>query len=378
MIQKDNIRLELAKFGQEHLLNFFDELSNEEKEHLLQDIANVDLAEVTGAFARSNPKNESVAAAETIDDLLEPLHPDIHQSYARTSPKELQQYRSIGKHCSHISFVFLFSLPHLLALLMDAFFFCIGLKKISEGKVAALLLAGGQGTRLGSPNPKGMYDVGLPSHKTLFQIQAERILRLQELASKEFNKDASAVNIVWYIMTSGATIEPTVEFFKEHEYFGLNKSNIVFFEQNTMPCFNFEGQIILDKPYALARAPDGNGGLYKALRGQGILEDMSKRGIEHIHAYCVDNILVKVADPVFIGYCIRKDAECAAKVVEKVYPNEALGIICKVKGKFKVVEYSEVSHQTAQKRNTDGRLLFNAGNICNHYFTLNFLVNVIK
>lgn len=348
MIQKDNIRLELAKFGQEHLLNFFDELSNEEKEHLLQDIANVDLAEVTGAFARSNPKNESVAAAETIDDLLEPLHPDIHQSYARTSPKELQQYRSIG------------------------------LKKISEGKVAALLLAGGQGTRLGSPNPKGMYDVGLPSHKTLFQIQAERILRLQELASKEFNKDASAVNIVWYIMTSGATIEPTVEFFKEHEYFGLNKSNIVFFEQNTMPCFNFEGQIILDKPYALARAPDGNGGLYKALRGQGILEDMSKRGIEHIHAYCVDNILVKVADPVFIGYCIRKDAECAAKVVEKVYPNEALGIICKVKGKFKVVEYSEVSHQTAQKRNTDGRLLFNAGNICNHYFTLNFLVNVIK
>lgn len=343
MIEKDHIRLELSKFSQEHLLDFFDNVTDQQQDQLLEDIQSICLPEVCDAFERSNPKNAT--EQEAIDHLLEPLHPDIHQSIARTSPEELEQFRDIG------------------------------LKMISEGKVAALLLAGGQGTRLGSPNPKGMYDVGLPSRKTLFQIQAERILKLEDLALRTVGK---AANIVWYIMTSGATIEPTIAFFKENDYFGLSSSNVVIFEQNTLPCFTLDGKIILDEPHAVARAPDGNGGLYKALRGKGILDDMKKRGIEFIHVYCVDNILVKVADPVFIGYCITKGAECAAKVVEKVFPNEALGIICKVKGKFKVVEYSEVSHQTAQKRNSDGRLLFNAGNICNHYFTLDFLANVIK
>jgi len=338
-----SLRQELAKYNQEHLLQFWDTLTAREQEKLYQDLSMLNIEEVTKFFA--NTKGDSSQQECKLDDRLQPVPQDVYGAVVRTDNEKLQYYRDLA------------------------------LEQMSQGKVGVLLLAGGQGTRLGVSYPKGMYDVGLPSRKTLYQLQAEQILRLEVLAKEMTGLQGS---IPWYIMTSEHTKEPTLDFFKERGYFGLQEENLVVFEQGMLPTFTFDGRIILEKKHKVSKAPDGNGGLYRALKEKGILADMERRGVEYIHVYCVDNILVKMADPVFIGYCLSKGADCGAKVVEKAFPTEAVGVVCKVDGSYQVVEYSEITLKTAQRRNPDGRLTFSAGSICNHFFTTKFVNQVVN
>jgi len=330
---------ELTKHGQEHLLDHWDALTQEQRVELYTELKGLDFYELCDNFKQSVRELEN--AGQKLDDRMQPLDESQCGAVVKSTDEELHHYEALSK------------------------------AEIKAGRVGILLLAGGQGTRLGTSYPKGMYDVGLPSGKTLFQLQAERILKLQQLSG-------AGSNITWYIMTSASTVGPTKAFFAEHDYFGLNKDNIVVFEQGTLPCFTFEGKIILGEKHKVFRAPDGNGGLYRALKTQGVLEDMKKRDIKYIQLYCVDNILVKVGDPIFMGYCLAKGAECANKVVRKGAPTEAVGITCKVDDHYQVVEYSEITNSSAELRNKDGSLVYSAANICIHFFTYDFLERVVN
>ncbi|KAJ0393970.1 hypothetical protein ATCC90586_007836 [Pythium insidiosum] len=246
----------------------------------------------------------------------------------------------------------------------------LGLEAISKGEVCALVMGGGQGTRLGFPGPKGMYDLGLPSGKTLFQLFAERLHKLQLVAAATFPRASATTTIPFFVMTSVMNHEDTIAFFREHDFFGLREDQFFFFPQGMLPCFTTDGKLILESSSKLATASDGNGGIYKALAQSGGLDRLKRRGVKYLHVFSVDNALCKVADPTFIGYCIDKKADCGNKVVWKSRANESVGVVAKRDGKFCVVEYSEMDKAASELTDpTTGNLVYGAANICNHFFT---------
>lgn len=346
-IDKENLVAKLKSHDQEHLVQFWEELSENEQEILYFDLIGMDVASVCSQFARAMEERETMG--QKLDAQMSPIPVELCSGTAQASQKEVSDYEAIG------------------------------LNAIGKSEVGVLLLAGGQGTRLGVAYPKGMYSVGLPSKKTLFQIQAERLIKVKELAAAHNSVNNDSVQLPWYIMVSEQTLDMTKEFFRKHSHFGMRPEDVVFFEQGTLPCFANDGKIILGKKYKVSRAPDGNGGLYKALVKQSVLEDMSRRGIKYLHIYCVDNVLIKMADPVFTGFAIAKNANCASKAVKKVDPEEKVGVICRVNQRYQVVEYSEISESTRNLRtSSDGDLVYNAGNICNHFVTTEFLSELCR
>ncbi|KAI9771189.1 MAG: UDP-N-acetylglucosamine pyrophosphorylase [Geoglossum simile] len=330
--------------GQDHVFAFYESLGTAEKAGLYEQLSNINPAYINQIAEKAL---KPAATKEQSEAALEPLPESATASILDSKQEDLERW------------------------------YASGLDLVAKNKVAVVLMAGGQGTRLGSTAPKGCFDIGLRSKKSLFQIQAERILRVQQLASKE-RREGGSVVVPWYVMTSGPTRRPTENFFEEHGYFGLEKCNVFIFEQGVLPCISNEGKILMESKAKVAVAPDGNGGIYQALSTSSALSDMRTRGIEHIHAYCVDNCLVKVADPVFIGFSASKSVDIATKVVRKRSANESVGLILLKNGKPDVVEYSEIDKDTAEAKDTKQQdvLKFRAANIVNHYYSFRFLDSV--
>jgi UDP-N-acetylglucosamine/UDP-N-acetylgalactosamine diphosphorylase len=336
-------KYELA--GQGQVFAFYDSLSATDKASLFQQLSLFDPTYINTIATKAiapPPKPEDGGAQPS----LEPLPDSALASIMDSKPADIDRWYSEG------------------------------LDLIAANKVGVVLMAGGQGTRLGSSAPKGCFNIGLPSAKSLFQIQAERIRKVEELAAKKAG--ISNVTVPWYVMTSGPTRGPTEQYFKSNNYFGLKPENVIIFEQGVLPCITNKGKIILESKGKVAVAPDGNGGIYNALVESKVLDDMKKRGIEHIHAYCVDNCLVKVADPVFIGFSASANVDIATKVVRKRNATESVGLIVCKNGRPDVVEYSEIDPKIAAEEDPKlpGVLKFRAANIVNHYYSFRFLQSI--
>jgi UDP-N-acetylglucosamine/UDP-N-acetylgalactosamine diphosphorylase len=244
----------------------------------------------------------------------------------------------------------------------------LGEESLRRGEVAVLVVAGGQGTRLGFDHPKGMYPVGPVSRKSLFGVHVEKVRGL----GRRYGALPPLL-----IMTSPATHDETVAYFRDNGFFGMPPDAVHFFCQGTLPALHLEtGQLLLEAPGRLFLSPDGHGGTVTALAGSGLLGRLRERGIRHVFYFQVDNPLVKVGDPTFLGHHIVHGAEVSSKVIPKEGPTDRLGNFVQIGGRCTIIEYSDLPEHLARQTGRDGRLRLWAGSPAIHYFDTDFLARV--
>ena len=245
----------------------------------------------------------------------------------------------------------------------------VGIDAIKHCKVGAILLAGGQGTRLGFDKAKGMYNIGETKELYIFE---QLIANLKKVTS------AADAWIPLYIMTSEKNDEQTREFFREHDFFGYNPDYVKFFVQEMVPAVDFEGNVLVEAEDSLAMSPNGNGGWFKSLIKAGYDADLKEKGVEWLNVFAVDNVLQQIADPVFVGATIESGCVSGAKVVRKVDPYERVGAMCLEDGKPSIVEYYELTPEMAEARDEKGTLLYGFGVILNYLFRVDKLLEIAE
>lgn len=245
----------------------------------------------------------------------------------------------------------------------------IGENIIRNNEYAVVTMAGGQGSRLGHDGPKGTFDFGLENHKSIFEVLCDRLKE----AYKKYN-----VYIPWYIMTSRQNNEETINFFEKNNYFGYSKENVYFFKQGELPVLNDQGKLMLNKEGNINTAADGHGGIFVSMEKEKITENMKQRGIKWLFIGPVDNVLIKVVDPIFIGICQDKNMLAGGKSIIKAYPEERVGVFCKKSGKPDVIEYTEISKEMAEMKNDRGELVYAESHINCNMFNIDIIEKISK
>lgn len=316
----------LKEYSQEHILKYYEELEEDQKEKLLSQIEALDMRLLDlakdGVKEQKRGKIEPLAAV-TLENIKE-----NREGYER-----------------------------------------LGIKAIHEGKVGAVLLAGGQGTRLGLDKPKGMLNVGITKNLYLFE---QLVYNLMEVVKKA---DAW---VPLYIMTSEKNHEDTVGFFKEHDYFGYNSEYVFFFVQEMAAATDYQGNYYMEAKDRLAISPNGNGGWFSSLAHAGLLDKMHETGVEWLNVFSVDNVLQKIADPVFVGATLDAGYVCGSKVVAKAAPEERVGVLCLEDKHPSIVEYYEMTEEMIQSRDENGELLYRYGVILNYLFQVDALEQIMN
>ncbi len=316
----------LEEIGQQHLLKYYDELSEREQQALLAQIEETDFSVIRFMNAGDHSSARGV---------IEPL-----------AAMQLSEIEEKKQHFTQI-----------------------GLEAIRANKVGAVLLAGGMGTRLGSDSPKGVYNIGVTKDLYIFECLIRNLMRATELAENP---------IYLFVMTSDKNHEETVSFFEKHAYFGYPGEYIRFFKQEMAPAVDYDGKVFLEEKGKMATSPNGNGGWFVSMDRNGILDLVHETGIEWLNVFAVDNVLQNIADPAFVGACIEAGCMVGAKVVRKASPDEKVGVMCLEDGKPSIVEYYELTDEMRHQKDENGDYAYNFGVILNYLFRVSELERIMS
>lgn len=316
----------VKKYGQEQLLKYVDEISPAEADKLKAQIEELDF-DVLSALSNSN-------------EVLK---------RGKITPLESLELSEIEKHKDEYEKA--------------------GIEALKAGKVAAVLLAGGMGTRLGSDAPKGVFNIGKTRDLYIFECLINNMMKVVDRIGRY---------IRLYVMTSDLNYEATVSFFNEKNFFGYPKDQVIFFKQAMAPCCDMNGKVFLESKSKVSTSPNGNGGWFLSMIRSKVIDDVKKNGIEWFNVFAVDNVLQYICDPVFIGATILNKRDIGAKVVRKNHPDEKVGVVCLEDGKPSIVEYYELTDSMRDEVDERGERVYNFGVILNYLFNVSSLEEIVK